>query len=194
MQSEVEKAIKLLKEGKLIVYPTDTLYGLGANIFDERAIAKVYKAKRRPLSMPLPISLSSIEEIGEYAIMNELAYEIAQRFMPGAITIILKKKKCIPDIVTKEKIAIRVPASDIAREIAKKVPLTATSANLHGKEAPSTIEEAKRQLGNKVAMYIDAGKLLGKPSTIIDVSGGRIKIIREGAIPKEVIYGKLRRV
>ena len=191
MQSEVKKAVKLLKDGKLIVYPTDTLYGLGANIFDEKAVIKVYEAKRRPFSMPLPICLSSIEEIEKYAIMNKIAHKIAERFMPGAVTIILKKKKCVPDIVTKEKIAIRVPASDVARNIAKEVPLTATSANLHGRKAPSTIKDAKEQLGNKVAMYIDAGKLMGKPSTIIDVSEGRIKIIREGAIPKEEIYGKL---
>jgi L-threonylcarbamoyladenylate synthase len=191
MQSEIKKAIKLLKEGKLIVYPTDTLYGLGADIFNEKAVKKVYEVKKRPLSMPLPIALASVDEIKEYAFMNDLAYKIAEEFLPGSITIILKKRRSIPDVVTKEKIAVRVPDCEIAIEIAKNVPITATSANLHRGENPFTIEIAKKQLGDNVAMYIDGGKLPGIPSTIVDVSEGKIKILREGAIKKEEIYGRI---
>ncbi|RLF48293.1 MAG: threonylcarbamoyl-AMP synthase [Thermoplasmata archaeon] len=191
MQSEIKKAIKILKEGKLVVYPTDTLYGLGADIFNEEAVKKVYEVKKRPLSMSLPIALASVDEIEEYAFMNNLAYKIAEEFMPGGITIILKKKRNIPDVVAKEKIAIRVPDCEVAREIAKNVPITATSANLHKRENPVTIEIAKKQLGNSIALYIDAGKLPGIPSTIVDVSEGKIKILREGAIKKEEIYGRI---
>ena len=189
MQKEIERAKEYLKAGKLVVYPTDTLYGIAANVFDENAVRKIYEVKHRPLSLPLPVALSEKNEIEKYAFMNDVAKKIIDIFMPGRITIILKKKRGIPDIVSKDKIAIRIPANEIARELARDFPVTATSANIHGMSPPSTVEEARKQLGRKVAMYIDGGKLPGKPSTIVDVSEGRIKIIREGAIKSEEIYG-----
>jgi len=180
-----------LKKGEIVVYPTDTIYGLGADIFNEEAVKKVYEVKNRPLSMPLSISLSSIDEIGEYAIMNEMAEKVANSFMPGPITIILKKRECVPDIVASDKIGIRVPDCEIAREIAGNIKITATSANVHGGKEPCTVEEAKKQLGEKVALYIDGGRLPGIPSTIVDLSEGKIKILREGEIKRDDIYGIL---
>ncbi len=194
MQNEIRKAIKLLKQGELIVYPTDTLYGLGADIFNEEAIKKVYEVKKRPFDLPLSIAIASVDEINEYAYMNEIAYKIAREFLPGAITIILKKRKVIPDIIAKEKIGIRIPANEIALKIAKELPITATSANIHGKNPPKEIKEAKEQLGNKIALYIDGGKLPGKPSTIVDVSEGKIKIIREGAIRRGEIWKIMKNI
>mgnify|MGYP000545347459 CR=1 FL=1 len=194
MQNEIRKAIRLLKQGELIVYPTDTLYGLGADIFNEEAIKKVYEVKKRPFDLPLSIAIASVDEINEYAYMNEIAYKIAHEFLPGAITIILKKRKVIPDIIAKEKIGIRIPANEIALKIAKELPITATSANIHGKNPPKEIKEAKGQLGNKIALYIDGGKLPGKPSTIVDVSEGKIKVIREGAIRGEEIWKIMKNI
>ena len=194
MQNEIRKAIRLLKQGELIVYPTDTLYGLGADIFNEEAIKKVYEVKKRPFDLPLSIAIASVDEINEYAYMNEIAYKIAREFLPGAITIILKKRKVIPDIIAKEKIGIRIPANEIALKIAKELPITATSANIHGKNPPKEIKEAKEQLGDKIALYIDGGKLLGKPSTIVDVSEGKIKVIREGAIRGEEIWKIMKNI
>ena len=194
MQNEIRKAIRLLKQGELIVYPTDTLYGLGADIFNEEAIKKVYEVKKRPFDLPLSIAIASVDEINEYAYMNEIAYKIAHEFLPGAITIILKKRKVIPDIIAKEKIGIRIPANEIALKIAKELPITATSANIHGKNPPKEIKEAKEQLGNKIALYIDGGKLPGKPSTIVDVSEGKIKIIREGAIRRGEIWKIMKNI
>jgi len=184
----------LLKQGELIVYPTDTLYGLGADIFNEEAIKKVYEVKKRPFDLPLSIAIASVDEINEYAYMNEIAYKIAHEFLPGAITIILKKRKVIPDIIAKEKIGIRIPANEIALKIAKELPITATSANIHGKNPPKEIKEAKEQLGDKIALYIDGGKLPGKPSTIVDVSEGKIKIIREGAIRRGEIWKIMKNI
>jgi len=194
MQNEIRKAIRLLKQGELIVYPTDTLYGLGADIFNEEAIKKVYEVKKRPFDLPLSIAIASVDEINEYAYMNEIAYKIAHEFLPGAITIILKKRKVIPDIIAKEKIGIRIPANEIALKIAKELPITATSANIHGKNPPKEIKEAKGQLGNKIALYIDGGKLPGKPSTIVDVSEGKIKVIREGAIRRGEIWKIMKNI
>ena len=183
--NEIEKAIKLMEEGKIIVYPTDTLYGIGANIFIEEAVMKVYEIKQRPFNMPLPICLHSVNEIKKYTYLNEVAEKIIKKFMPGKITIILNKKNSIPDYISRDKVGIRVPANDIAIKLARKFPITATSANLHGGRQPASIQIAKDELGDKVAMYIDGGKLPGIPSTILDVSEGKIKIIREGAIKKE---------
>ena len=183
--NEIEKAIELMAKGKLVVYPTDTLYALGANIFIEEAVMKIYEIKRRPLGLQLPICISSVKEIEKYAYVNELASKMAKKFLPGKLTIILYKKDIIPDYISKEKIAIRVPANEIAMQISKYFPVTVTSANLHGMAAPYEIKIAKKQLGKSVAMYIDGGKLHGVPSTIVDLSEGEIKVIREGAIKKE---------
>lgn len=189
MKSDIEKAKKLIKGGKLVVYPTDTLYGIGADALNENAIKKVYDVKKRPYHMPISIAVSEIEEMNEYGVMNALAYKIAEKFLPGALTIIVKKRDIIPDILAKEKIGIRIPASTIARKIARGMPITATSANLHGGKEPVDVEIARHQLGNAISLYIDNGRLSGVCSTIIDVSEGIIKIIREGAIKREELYG-----
>ncbi|MBC7081383.1 MAG: threonylcarbamoyl-AMP synthase [Thermoplasmatales archaeon] len=185
----IKKARKLIEEKELVVYPTDTLYGLGGDATSDEVVKKVFDLKERPYNMPISIALSDIEEIEDYCFMNDLAYKIAEKFLPGAITIILKKKADLPELLGKEKIGIRIPANEIARKIVKGMPITSTSANKHGMEEPKSIEIAKKQLGEKVALYIDNGILPGKASTIIDVSEGRIKILREGAISKEEIYG-----
>jgi L-threonylcarbamoyladenylate synthase len=108
--------------------------------------------------------------------------------MPGPITLILKKREIIPNNVTKNTIAVRVPLNDVAITLSTDIPLTATSANKHGNKAPLTITKAKKQLGDTVSMYIDGGTLIGVPSTIIDVSSNKIKILRDGLIKKEEIY------
>ncbi len=185
----IEKARKVIKEGGLIVYPTDTLYGLGGDATSSEIVKKVFDLKERPYNMPISITLSDIEEIEEYCFMNEIAYKIAEKILPGAITLILKKKSSLPELLGKDKIGIRIPANEIARKIAKGNPITSTSANKHGMEEPRSIETAKKQLGEKIAIYIDGGILKGKASTVIDLSEGRIKILREGEISKEEIYG-----
>ena len=182
---EIEEVINALKKGKVVVYPTDTLYGLGANIFNRHAVEKIYRMKNRPYNMPLPIVISSINKINEFAEMNEFATKLAKKFLPGKLTIVLKKRSIIPDYISKDKVAIRIPANEIALKLAHEFPITATSANLHGGKLPSNIEIAKRQLGDKPDIYLDYGKLSGLPSTVVDASGKKIKIMREGAIKKE---------
>ncbi|RLF33700.1 MAG: threonylcarbamoyl-AMP synthase [Thermoplasmata archaeon] len=192
MQSEVEQAKRLLREGKAVVYPTDTLYGLGVNALDEEAVRHVYEIKKRPHSLPLPIAVSGIDVMDSYAHMNEPARIIAHHFLPGAVTLVLKKKPSIPDAVTRETVAIRIPDNPVALQLAQEFPITATSANLHGGEEPRSIEMARRQLGNKVALYIEGGTLHGVPSTVIDVSEGRVKILRKGMVKEDDIYRCVR--
>lgn len=187
--NEIERATDVLRKGGLIVYPTDTLYAIGASISNETAVRKVYKIKKRPLNIYLPVAVGGVEQIESVAVMNDAAKKIAGKFMPGPITLILKKKEGISDIVAKDKIAVRVPANPVALKISSVAgAITATSANIHGENAPSTVENAEKQLGDKVDIYIDGGKLKGIPSTIIDVSDGEIKVIREGAIKVEEFY------
>jgi len=189
MMSEIEKAADVLKKGGLVVYPTDTLYALGASIYNENAVRKVYGIKKRPLGIPLPVAVGGIEQIESVAVMNSTAKRIAERFMPGAVTLIMKKREGISDVVAGEKIAVRVPSNKMALQIISLAgAITATSANLHGQSAPSTVEDAKKQLGSSVDMYVDGGTLIGIPSTIVDVSDGSIKIVREGAISTEELH------
>ena len=129
MQNRIEKAAKLLSEGKLIVYPTDTLYGLGADISNEDAVKRVYEVKKRSFLQSLSIAVCNVNKIKMFAHLGKTAERIARKFMPGPITLILKKKSAVSDIVAKDKIAVRVPGNNVALSLSRKCPLTATSAN-----------------------------------------------------------------
>jgi len=102
--SDVDKGRKIIQHGGIIVYPTDTLYGLGASVFEEEAVKRVYEIKKRPRHLPLPIIVSSIDDIKNVAIFNDVAYKLAKKFLPGALTIILEKKDVIPSIVAGKKL------------------------------------------------------------------------------------------
>lgn len=192
MQNSISKAKKLLKNGELIVYPTDTLYGLGGNVFDVEALQKIYAVKRRPYACPLSIIVPKVENIEKIAFTDNNVNSLTDTFLPGALTLILKSKIDVPYVTLNSKIAIRIPKNTIALELASDFPIAATSANIHGEKEPVTVNQAKEQLGKSVSLYIDGGTLKGTPSTIIDISEEKIKIIREGAIKKEEIYGCLQ--
>ena len=185
------KAINALKKGELVVYPTDTLYAIGADIFNEEAVEKVYTVKNRPLNQPIPIAVSDIESMEKLAVIDEIALKLIKKFLPGPLTLVLPKKSCIPDIVTggSESIAIRIPNNIIALSLLSRYgPLTVTSANIHGVEPSGFISEIKMQFMEQgIKVYIDQGELKGKPSTIIDLTKSKNRIIREGVIPGKQI-------
>ncbi len=180
----LSKVIKALKNGELVVYPTDTLYGLGADVFNEKAVRAVYEIKDRPAKFPLSITVSSISMMEEFAEMNEPAFILAKKFLPGPLTMVMKKKR-IPDIVAEKKIGIRIPRNEIAVKLASDGPITSTSANKHNGKEPTTIDIARNQLGEGI-LYIDGGKLPGGNSTVVDVTK-EIKILRRGIIGEEEI-------
>lgn len=192
----ISRAIKALSKGELVVYPTDTLYGLGADIFNESAVKKVYHVKNRPIDNPLSIAVSCVDEIENIAYVNEQVFSFAKKFLPGVLTIVLKKKKIVPDIVTGglDNIAIRIPDNRIAIELLSSFwPLTCTSANAHGKKTPALINEIIMQFKQKdIAVFIDDGRLNGKPSTIVDLTKQKPKIIREGDISKKQIMDAIK--
>ena len=186
-KEEIENIKKMILDGKIIICGTDTLYGLCANALDHEAVKKVYELKKRDLNKPISIFLNDKEDIEKYAHINDISKRIIDKFLPGPLTIILKKKEIIPDIVSKEYIGIRIPDSKIIREIAT-IPLTATSANLSGEEPPTSVDEINEELKEKVHLIIDTGVCKYKtPSTIIKIVNDNIELIREGAIPfKEI--------
>lgn len=194
MQSDVLYAIHLISKGGLVVYPTDTLYGLGARAFEKKAVERVYIAKRRPRHLPIPIMVHCVDAISNYAIMSPLARLIAQSFLPGPLTLVLPKKDLIPDAISLHTVAIRVPNHQIACKLAREFPITATSANIHGHAAPKTVDDARQQLGDCVDFYIDDGTVPGVPSTIVEIIGDKITIFRDGAVKRDDIYECVRRL
>jgi L-threonylcarbamoyladenylate synthase len=190
---DLTKAITALKKGEVIVYPTDTLYGLGADIYNNGAVRKVFEIKKRPTATPLPVAVSDVEEIEKIAFLDEKSRNLVERFLPGKLTIVLKKKSIVPDVVTGglDKVAVRIPDDKIAlRLLSEFGPLIATSANIHGKKTPFFIKDIKMQFKERdIAVYLDVGRLEDQPSTIVDATGKTIKIIREGTISKKEIMG-----
>jgi L-threonylcarbamoyladenylate synthase len=187
-KNDFSAALKALKNGEPIIYPTDTLYALGADIYNETAVRKVFDIKQRPYSVPLPVAVSSIQAIETIAYMNDAAHEISKKFLPGTLTIILKKKPSVPDIVTSrlDTIAVRIPNHIIALKLLSQYgPLTVTSANLHNKKTLSIITDILMQLETHIPVCLNDGRRDAVPSTIVDLSTGIPRIVRKGLVTEK---------
>jgi len=190
---QIEKGIFILKQGGLVAFPTDTVYGLGAWANNQQAVERVYRAKKRPQNMALPLLLAHTSQINEVAeSVPQIAWLLAYSFLPGALTLVLYKSKSVPDIITAGGItvAIRVPAHSIPIALIEGLgePIVGTSANLSGKPSSVTAEDVHSQFGDKIDLVIDGGRCLGGgESTIVDVTGEKPVILREGAISREKI-------
>jgi L-threonylcarbamoyladenylate synthase len=194
----LQAAAKAVGEGEIVVFPTDTVYGVGGDAFNQFATERIFAAKRRPRSMPLPVLVAWPRQA--WALCSEVpaaAADLAAAFWPGALTLILPQSEDLSlDLgETKGGIAVRMPAHDELIELISTVgPLAATSANTSGSPTPATIEEIRAQLGDDVAVYLDGGRVgVDVPSTIVDVTGWRAKIVREGAIAKAQVDAALGR-
>jgi L-threonylcarbamoyladenylate synthase len=173
-----------MKEGSIIIYPTDTVYGIGANVFDEKAILKVFSIKKRHLNKPLSICLSKIEDIKHVARMDAKTENIIRNLLPGPFTIILKKNDNISSLLTagSDKIGIRIPDNSICNDLSREFPITSTSANLSGYDVPESADGVLKQLGSSIDIMMDAGICKhGIPSTVIDMTVYPPKVLREGA-------------
>ncbi|MBE0518767.1 MAG: threonylcarbamoyl-AMP synthase [Thermoplasmata archaeon] len=195
-EKDVDELIAVLKAGELIVFPTDTLYGIGADPFKESSVKKVFIAKNRPFDMPLSIAVSNEKMMESVAVLNEKARAVIRMYMPGPITIMLAKKPSIPDILTSGSnlVGIRIPDHPLAiRLIDRFGPITATSANLHSQKDPVDASISKKDLKDHIKICVDCGKTkYAAPSTIVDVSDGEVDVIRKGVIPQEEIENALR--
>ncbi len=189
----LKRAVDILKRGGVIVYPTETVYGLGANIFDKKAVKKIFLIKGRTFRKPLSAAVSGLKEAEQIAKFNLKAKKIFKKFLPGPLTLVLFKKACVPDLVTagRKKIAIRVPDFKVTLDLLKKCrfPITSTSANISGKSAPCSVSAVTKQFKNKKNqpdLILDVGRTpIGRPSTIIDLTQKKPKILREGPIKQK---------
>ncbi|UJG44171.1 MAG: threonylcarbamoyl-AMP synthase [Candidatus Heimdallarchaeum endolithica] len=191
--NELIQAIRYLEQEKTVVFPTDTVYGIGADLFKEKAVKNLFEIKKRPLDKPINALVSSMKQV-EMIVENipDSAIKLIKEFWPGGLTIILKKKDIVPDIVTagRETIGVRKPNNEIILQILEKFgkPLAATSANISGLSSPITAKEVLEQLGEKSYLLIDGGKTIEKqPSTIIDLSSKKPQILRKGSVSVEKI-------
>ena len=191
--TDVDKAAKLLLEGKLVAIPTETVYGLAANALDEKAVLRIFEVKQRPFFDPLIVHVHSLEQALEFAeISDERLMALARRYWPGPLTLLLPKKDNIPPIVTSglPRVGVRVPAHQLTLQLLRKVnvPLAAPSANPFGYISPTLATHVEKQLGDQVSYILDGGNCsVGIESTIAGVENGVLTIYRLGGLAVEAI-------
>jgi L-threonylcarbamoyladenylate synthase len=186
-----EEAAGFIKQGRLAAFPTETVYGLGANVFDEKAIARIFEAKRRPADNPLIAHIGDIAQLAELTSgTSGTALKFIERFFPGPLTIVLPKSKNVPLIASAglDTIGVRMPGNDLAREFLKGcgVPVAAPSANLSGKPSPTTWQAVYEDLDGRIDCILQGDVTeIGLESTVVDCSGERPVVLRTGAVTLE---------
>lgn len=178
----ISEAVNVMANGGVVLYPTDTVYGLGANIFDNKAVKKVFEIKRRNMLKPLSILVKDVSTIDLVAKVSIDQKEILNNFLPGPYTFILNKRKTVPRAITggSTYVGVRVPDNQLACRLSKIFPITTTSANISDEEVLPTPSEILEQLERDVDLVIDVGKLNSKKaSSVIDLTGPKPKIIRK---------------
>ena len=188
----LSRAAEIIRNGGLVAFPTETVYGLGANALDAAAVGKIFEAKGRPRDNPLIMHVANIREASLYADMNPSAELLMQHFWPGPLTIVLYSSDAVP-LVTRgnlETVALRVPMNYIALELIREtgLPIAAPSANRSGRPSPTTAETVRGDLGSAVDMIIDGGaSSIGVESTVIDATCEKIVILRPGGVTREML-------
>lgn len=181
--AKLKKIVEILKHDGVIIYPTDTIYGFGADINNPKAIERVYKIKQKQ-STGFSFIIPDLSMIAKYAHVNDYAYRIMKKLLPGPYTFILKATKLVPKqlIPNKKTVAIRIPNNKICLELVKKLnsPIITTSVNLSGQPPFSDPLEMEQQFGNQVDIIINAGILPNDPSSVIDLTGDQPLIVRRG--------------
>lgn len=190
----IRRAAQALARGEIVAFPTETVYGLGANALDALAVAKVFAAKERPRFNPLIVHVLNLAEAGEYGLVNAAARTLAEAFWPGPLTLVLKRRSTcgVADLVSAglDTIALRAPAHPVAQALLAKaaLPLAAPSANRSGRISPTTAAHVEAELGDRPAMILDGGPSpLGIESTVVSMVGQEPALLRPGAIPREAI-------
>ena len=193
LDDQIEAGVELLRQGGMVAFPTDTLYGLGADAFNESAVELVFEAKGRPHGMPLPLLLPDGDWLSLIASeVPPLALRLAERFWPGPLTLVLRAGPRVPALVTARgwTVAARVPAHIVPRELARRLgsPITGTNANRSGGADPRSPEEVRRSLGDAVDLIIQGGDSpTGQASTVVDITSAVPRILRVGALPISAI-------
>ena len=190
---KLKEPAQIIKKGGIVVFPTETVYGIGTNGLDENAIRKLYEVKQRPLNKPISLLVNNIEMVEKIAKnITEVEYKLMERFFPGPLTIILEKRDIIPDILTSNTntIGIRMPSGEIAKKLIEfaGVPIATSSSNISGKPSGTNITDIKKDFEGKIDCFIDNGESeLGIPSTVIRIIDNIPHILRQGKITEEQI-------
>ena len=190
---EITRAAEILRSGGLVAFPTETVYGLGANAFDERAVARVFEVKGRPRFDPLIVHIADAHWVARLAAgFPAQAQKLAERFWPGPLTIVLPKTAAVPDLVTAgcPTVALRIPAHPLAQSLLRAVdlPIAAPSANAFGRISPTSAAHVREQMGDAIDLVIDGGSChIGIESTVVQVVDDRVTILRQGGTTLEEI-------
>lgn len=190
--AEIKKAAEMIRAGRLVAFPTETVYGLGANALDSNAVRKTYEAKGRPSDNPLILHVSSVRMAENVVYVNDRAKLLMEKFWPGPLTLVLPARDIVPYATRGglETAAIRMPDNRIALELIhySDLPLSAPSANRSGRPSPTDAATVREDLGEAVDMILDGGETkIGVESTVIDVTGDSPVLLRAGGLPKEEI-------
>jgi len=193
-KESIDRAAKALARGEIVAFPTETVYGLGANALNAAAVAKVFAAKDRPRFNPLIVHVLGEEEAEAYAVINDTARRLLHAFWPGPLSLVLPRKSgcAIADLVSAglDTVALRAPSHPVARALleAAKLPIAAPSANRSGRVSPTTAAHVEAELGSLPAMILDGGPCtLGLESTVLGIDGDDVTLLRHGALPRENI-------
>lgn len=188
MSAEIERAVALLRRGELVAFPTETVYGLGADARNPAAVAKIFAAKGRPADHPLIVHIPDIAHLDRWARdISAAARAVAEKFWPGPLTLILKRHPDVPDCVTggQDTVGLRIPNHPVALELLRAFDggIAAPSANKFGRISPTTAQHVRDDLGDAVSLVLDGGPCqVGIESTIIDMSGERTTVLRPGML------------
>ena len=191
--SKLKIAANMIKKGKIVIFPTETVYGIGTNGINEKAVARLYEIKRRPLNKPISLLVNSIEMINIIAKdITDIEYKLIKEFLPGPLTIILKKKNIVPDLVTanSDTVGVRMPNNEIALKLIEYsgVPIATPSANISGKPSGTDLKNIITDFANNVDCFIDDGPSeIGFASTIVQVIDEIPHILRQGSITEKQI-------
>jgi L-threonylcarbamoyladenylate synthase len=190
LQEQIDKGIEILKQGGLIAFPTDTVYGLGVGAYMVPAVERLFQVKQRPKEMALPILVADYTQINEVAhYMSPVAWRLVHKFLPGGLTLVVYRSELVPDIITNggDTVAIRIPNHPVPLALIKGLgtPVVGTSANLSGQPNSLNANGVASQLADKIDLIIDGGPAPGGlESTVVDVTGEIPVILRVGAIPR----------
>jgi len=188
----LNRAKDLLAEGKVGIIPTDTVYGLCTNALNREGVKRIYRIKRRDIKKPLVLFVKDKGEIEKFGVVNDIAKKLIDNFIPGPITIVLKRKEGTPKISLKDidTIGIRIPDEEFVIKLLKSLdfPLATTSANISNRPTPKDTSSLKEVFSGIVDFIVDGGERSGSPSTVVSVIGKEVKILREGRIKREEIF------
>ena len=195
---DISRAVRVLRDGGVIAFPTDTVYGVGAHAIQPAAVERLYVVKKRPRDKAIPLLLPDVDALSQVAAsIPDVAYALAKQFWPGALTVVLHRAMGVPDAVTAggATVAVRVPDHQVVRALlaALSAPLAATSANLSGQPAPDTARGVLAQLDGRIDLLLDGGTCPGGvASTVVDLTVSPPRILRVGEISERQIHDAVR--